>query len=140
MLSKPVLLAPDCVGPEVATMVEQMQDGEILLLENLRFHPEENENGPDFARELANLGEVYVSDAFACAHRSQASNVGIVEFMTPCLAGLLMRDEIEKFVDLIKEPERPLVSIVGGEKLSMMVDTITTLLMLSDKLCVGGQM
>ncbi|MBM48254.1 MAG: phosphoglycerate kinase [Roseibacillus sp.] len=140
MLSKPVLLAPNCVGPEVTTMVEQMRDGEILLLENLRFHPQENGNDPDFARELATLGEVYVSDAFACAHRSQASNVGIVEFMKPCLAGLLMRDEIEKFVNAIKEPERPLVSIVGGEKLSAMVDTVKNLLLTSDKLCIGGQM
>ena len=140
MMSKPVLLAPDCVGPEVATMVDQMQDGEILLLENLRFHSEENENDPGFARELASLGEVYVSDAFACAHRSQASNVGIVEFMSPCLTGLLMRDEIEKFVNVIKEPERPLVSIVGGKKLSEMVDAVKNLLVLSDKLCIGGQM
>ena len=140
MMSKPVLLAPDCVGPEVATMVDQMQDGEVLLLENLRFHSEENENDPGFARELASLGEVYVSDAFACAHRSQASNVGIVEFMSPCLTGLLMRDEIEKFVNVIKEPERPLVSIVGGKKLSEMVDAVKNLLVLSDKLCIGGQM
>ena len=140
MLSKPVLLAPNCVGPEVTTMVEQMRDGEILLLENLRFHPQENGNDPDFARELATLGEVYVSDAFACAHRSQASNVGIVEFMKPCLAGLLMRDEIEKFVNVIKEPERPLVSIVGGEKLSVMLDAVKNLLVLSDTLCIGGQM
>ena len=140
MMSKPVLLAPDCVGPEVATMVDQMQDGEVLLLENLRFHSEENENDPGFARELASLGEVYVSDAFACAHRSQASNVGIVEFMSPCLTGLLMRDEIEKFVNVIKEPERPLVSIVGGKKLSEMVDAVKNLLVLSDKLCMGGQM
>ena len=140
MMSKPVFLAPDCVGPEVATMVDQMQDGEVLLLENLRFHSEENENDPGFARELASLGEVYVSDAFACAHRSQASNVGIVEFMSPCLTGLLMRDEIEKFVNVIKEPERPLVSIVGGKKLSEMVDAVKNLLVLSDKLCIGGQM
>lgn len=138
-LNKPVLRAPDCIGVEVERLVEQMQDGDILLLENLRFHPEENENDPAFARQLAALGDVYVNDAFASAHRVQASNVGITEHMRICAAGCLMQKEISEVLGLLADPQRPFVAVLGGDDFEEKKGIIDHLLENADQLLLGGK-
>ena len=119
----PVQLAPDCIGPETTAMAEALQPGQILLLENLRFHPEEEANDPEFARQLAALGEIYVNDAFGTAHRAHASTEGVTHDL-PAVAGLLMEKELNFLGDTLENPRRPLVAIAGGAKVS---DKITVL-------------
>jgi len=138
-LNKPVTLAPDCVGAEVEGLVRQMQDGDVMMLENLRFHPEENENDPDFARQLAMLGDVYVNDAFASAHRTQASNVGITKYMKICMAGSQMKKEIDEIYGAIAATDRPFVAVIGGGDFAEKTDMIDFLLDHVDHLLVGGQ-
>src|SRR5438309_1279297 len=116
IIGKPVKMAPDCVGPEVEAM--KPAPGEILLLENLRFHPEEEANDPEFAKQLASLCDLYVNDAFGSAHRAHASTAGIIQFVPKAAAGLLMAKELEYLGKAIHSPDRPCIAILGGAKVS----------------------
>jgi phosphoglycerate kinase len=139
LLVRPVAFAPDCVGPEAAAVVESNRGG-VILLENLRFHPEEEKNDPEFARQLASLCDVYVDDAFGAAHRAHASTEGIVRFVKDAAAGLLMADEVEYLGKALKSPERPFVAIMGGAKVSDKLEVIQNLLARVDTLLIGGAM
>ncbi|MGC8760866.1 MAG: phosphoglycerate kinase [Bryobacteraceae bacterium] len=138
LLGRPVAMAPDCIGEEVEKMLPN--PGEILLLENLRFHPEEEKNDREFSRALARLGNVYVNDAFGTAHRAHASTVGIIEFLQPAAAGLLMEKELEYLEKCTKNPERPCIGILGGAKVSDKIEVIENLLKFADRLLIGGAM
>ena len=139
LLGKPVKFAPDCVGPSVEAMVGQMSDGEVLLLENVRFHAEEEENDREFARKLAELGDFYVNDAFGTAHRAHASTEGVARLL-PSAAGMLMEKEVHYLSKAIKDPEHPFVAVMGGAKVSDKIGVIRTLLQQADLLLVGGAM
>jgi phosphoglycerate kinase len=138
MLGRPVKMAPDCIGPEVEAM--QPAPGEVLLLENLRFHPEEEKNAPEFARKLAALCEVYVNDAFGSAHRAHASTEGMIQFVPVAGAGLLMEAELKYLGMAVTNPERPCVAILGGAKVSDKIEVIENLGKVVDKLLIGGAM
>lgn len=140
LLKKPVAMAKDCIGPEVEAQAEALQDGDILLLENLRYHPEEEANEAGFAKQLSSLGELYVNDAFGTAHRAHASTEGVTRFLSPCAAGLLMLKEIEYLGKALESPERPFVAILGGAKISGKIDVIENLLDKVDTLLIGGGM
>jgi len=129
----------DCVGPLVEAAVKTMRDGEIVMLENVRFHPGETKNDPDFARQLAALGELYVNDAFGTAHRAHASTVGIAQYL-PAVAGLLMEREITTLGRIMTDPPHPLVAIIGGSKISTKIGVLRSLLRRVDRLCIGGAM
>lgn len=140
LLGKEVKLAPDCVGDEVKALVEQMQDGDVLLLENVRFHPEEEKNDPDFAKKLAELADIYVNDAFGSAHRAHASTEGITKFVSTSVAGYLMQKELDYLGKAISNPQRPFTAILGGAKISGKIDVINNLLDKVDTLILGGGM
>ena len=140
LLEREVGLAPDCVGEDVRTMVAQMEDGDVLLLENLRFHAEEEKNDPDFARRLAELADVYVNDAFGTAHRAHASTEGVTKFVKEKGAGYLLLKELAYLGDAVDNPKRPLVAILGGSKISGKIDVINALLDKCDTILVGGGM
>jgi len=139
LLGRPVQFAPDCIGPAVEAMVARLQPGEILLLENVRFYPEEERNDPDFARALARLAEVFVNDAFAAAHRAHASTVGVAAYL-PAAAGLLMEKEVTTLREVLEQPARPFVAIVGGAKISTKIGVLQNLLPRVDRLLIGGAM
>ncbi len=138
LLGRPVAMAPDCVGPEVEAMLPA--PGDVLLLENLRFHPEEEKNDPAFSKQLAALCDVYVNDAFGSAHRAHASTVGMIAFVKQAAAGLLMDKEIEYLTKAVKNPARPCVAILGGAKVSDKIEVIQNLMKVVDKLMIGGAM
>jgi phosphoglycerate kinase len=138
LLGKPVAMAPDCVGPEVEKM--RPAPGQVLLLENLRFHPEEEKNDPGFAKQLASLCDVYINDAFGSAHRAHASTVGMIQFVKLAAAGLLMDKELEYLTKVTKNPERPSVAILGGAKVSDKIEVIENLMKVVDQLLIGGAM
>jgi phosphoglycerate kinase len=138
LLAKPVAMAPDCVGPEVEKM--RPAPGQILLLENLRYHAEEEKNDPGFAKQLASLCDVYVNDAFGSAHRAHASTVGMIQFVKQAAAGLLMDKELEYLTKVTKNPERPSVAILGGAKVSDKIEVIQNLMKVVDQLLIGGAM
>lgn len=138
LLNKPVAMAPDCVGPEVEAMLPK--PGEVLLLENLRFHAEEEKNDKEFARQLAKLCDVYVNDAFGSAHRAHASTEGMIEFVPQAAAGLLMDKELEYLGKAVKNPDRPCVALLGGAKVSDKIEVIQNLLKVVDTLLIGGAM
>ena len=140
LLGKPVAFAPDCVGPEVEAMTKALKDGEVLLLENLRFHAEEEKNVPEFSKQLAALAEVYVSDAFGSAHRAHSSTEGITKFLSPAAAGLLMDKEIEYLSKAVSNPARPYVAIVGGAKVSDKIELLQNLLKFANSILIGGAM
>jgi phosphoglycerate kinase len=140
LLKQPVKFAPDCIGPQAAAMVAGLKPGEVLLLENLRFHPEEEANDPGFASELAKMGEIYVNDAFGSAHRAHASTEGITKYLTPCVAGYLMQKEIEYLSKALTNPQRPYLAIMGGAKISGKIDVIENLMPKLDVLVIGGGM
>lgn len=140
LLGQTVPIAPDCVGPEVRAMAQALRPGEALLLENLRFRPQEEANDPGFARELADLADVYVNDAFGAAHRAHASTAGITEFMPERAAGLLMQRELEYLSMATSDPPRPYVAIIGGAKISDKIDVLRNLLNLADCVLIGGAM
>jgi phosphoglycerate kinase len=140
LLGKPVKMAPDCIGPEVEKMARELKPGEVLLLENLRFHGEEEANDPAFAEQLARLGDVYVNDAFGTAHRAHASTEGVTKYFKVCAAGYLMQKELEYLGKAVGEPERPYVAIMGGAKISGKIDVIQNLLPKVDVLLIGGGM
>jgi phosphoglycerate kinase len=138
LLGQPVAFAPDCVGPEVETM--KPAPGAVLLLENLRYHAAEEENDPEFARQLASLCDVYVNDAFGTAHRAHASTVGMIAYVPQAAAGLLMDKELEYLGKATTDPERPCVAIIGGAKVSDKIEVIMNLLKVVDRLMIGGAM
>jgi phosphoglycerate kinase len=140
LLEKEVKLAHDCIGPEIEAMVGQMAFGDVLLLENLRFHEEEKKNDPGFCRQLANLADVYINDAFAVAHRAHASVVGVVEFFQECAAGFLLQKEMDYFHRSVSNPSRPLVAIVGGAKVSSKLGALRNMIDRVDKMIIGGAM
>jgi len=140
LLKKEVVAAPDCVGPEVREIVRDMKDGDIVLLENLRYHPEEEMNDEDFGRELGGLCDIYVNDAFAVAHRAHASVVAVTHFVDVCVAGFLMKNELLYFHRAMEDPARPLVAIIGGAKVSSKISAVENLLETADKLIIGGAM
>ena len=142
LIKSPVTFAEDCVGPAAKAAVEKAQSsgGGVVLLENLRFHPEEEKNDPAFAEQLASLAELYVNDAFGAAHRAHASVDGIVKFMPQAAAGLLMEKELEYLGRVLNNPERPLVAILGGAKVSDKIEVIRNFLSRVDKLIIGGAM
>jgi phosphoglycerate kinase len=138
LLGKPVAMAPDCIGPQVEAMLPK--PGQVLLLENLRFHPEEEKNDPVFSRQLAALCDVYVNDAFGSAHRAHASTVGMIAYVKQAAAGLLMDKELEYLTKVTKNPERPCVAILGGAKVSDKIEVIQNLIKVVDRLLIGGAM
>ncbi len=140
MLGRPVQLAEDCVGPDVERRARALEPGQILLLENVRFHPEEEANDPRFAGRLAALGEIYINDAFGAAHRAHASTEGIAHHLPVAVSGLLMEKEIHYLDEVVKSPRRPLVAILGGAKVSSKIKVIENLLGLVDELLIGGAM
>jgi phosphoglycerate kinase len=139
-LGQPVALAPDCVGPEVERQVEAMKAGEVLLLENVRFHAGETANDSTLAAGFGRLADVVVNDAFGTAHRAHASNVGITHHVRPVVAGLLMADEIAYFNQTLVTPQRPLVAILGGSKVSTKIGVIEALLDKVNAILIGGGM
>lgn len=138
LLGKPVSMAPDCVGAEVEAMLPS--PGQILLLENLRYHSEEEKNDPEFSKKLAALGDIYVNDAFGSAHRAHASTVGMIQYMPKAAAGLLMEKELEYLGKATTNPPRPCVAILGGAKVSDKIEVIQNLMKLVDRLLIGGAM
>ncbi len=138
LLGMEVKMAPDCVGPEVEKM--RPAPGQVLLLENLRFHPEEEKNDPGFSKQLAALCDVYVNDAFGSAHRAHASTVGMIQFVPQAAAGLLMDKELEYLNKATKHPDRPCIAILGGAKVSDKIDVIENLLKIVDQILIGGAM
>jgi phosphoglycerate kinase len=140
LLAQPVPLAPDCVGSEVTERAQSLKPGQVLLLENLRFHKEEEVNDEGFARALAALGDCYVNDAFAAAHRAHASIVAITKFLQPAAAGLLMQKELNALTRIMERPERPLAAVLGGAKVSDKLALVENLLARVDTLLIGGGM
>ena len=140
LLKKEVPLAPDCIGPEVERMVEALKPGDVLLLENLRFHKEEEKNDPGFAQSLAKLADVYVNDAFAVSHRAHASVEGMTKFFKDKAAGFLMRDELHYLGKVMEDPARPLVAVIGGAKVSGKLEVLQNLAPRVNKLIIGGGM
>lgn len=138
LLKKPVKMAPDCIGPEVEAMLPK--PGEVLLLENLRYHAEEEKNDPEFSKKLAALCNVYVNDAFGSAHRAHASTVGMIPYVKEASAGLLMDKELEYLGKVTTNPERPCVAILGGAKVSDKIEVIQNLMKVVDQLLIGGAM
>ncbi len=140
MLSQRVTLAPDCIGPDVERLVEAMQPGEVLLLENLRFYKQETANDPDFSKSLAKLADVYVNDAFAASHRAHASVVGVAGLVAEKAAGMLLQTEMDYFHKAMENPVRPLVALVGGAKVSSKIGALENMLDKVDRMIIGGAM
>ena len=139
-LKKPVKMAPDCVGPDAETVVSAMSPGDVVLLENLRFHAEEQKNDEDFARALARLCEVYINDAFAVCHRVNASVAAIAKFVPDKGAGFLLQNELSYFKKAMDKPARPLAAIIGGAKISSKLAALENMLRHVDKFIIGGAM
>jgi phosphoglycerate kinase len=139
LIGRPVRHLDDCVGPAVEAAVKAMRDGDIVMLENVRFHPGETKNDPAFARQLAALGDLFVNDAFGAAHRAHASTAGIAQYL-PAVAGLLMEREIKTLGRIMVDPPHPLVAIIGGSKISTKIGVVRSLLQRVDRLCIGGAM
>ncbi len=140
LLGHPVTMAPDCVGSEVEDLVTNMSNGDVVLLENVRFHPEEEKNAPEFSAQLARLGDIYVNDAFGTAHRAHASTEGVAHLLKPAVAGFLMVKELEYLGKALENPKRPFVAILGGAKVHDKIPVITNLLDKVDTLLIGGGM
>jgi phosphoglycerate kinase len=140
LLNKEVKLAKDCIGDEVKKLVASMTPGSVVLLENLRFHTEEEKNSDEFAKELASLGDVYIDDAFGNAHRKHASNVGIIKFAKEAGAGFLIKQELNYLKNAIDKPARPFVAIIGGSKVSGKLEPLVHLIEKVDKMIIGGGM
>jgi len=138
-IAKRVIKLDDCIGKEVENVIIESKQGDIILLENLRFHSEEEENDSNFAKQLASLADIYVNDAFGTVHRAHASTAGVTEYLTP-LAGLLIEKEIKALDKLLTNPEEPFVSIVGGAKISDKIEVLENLLRICDVLLIGGGM
>ncbi|WP_429885224.1 phosphoglycerate kinase [Geoalkalibacter halelectricus] len=140
LLGRPVAMAKDCVGPNVAALTREMNDGEVLLLENVRFHAGEEKNDPVFCKQLAELADIYVNDAFGTAHRAHASTEGVARLLQPAVAGFLMGKELEYLSGALADPKRPFVAVIGGAKVSDKISVIENLLNKVDTLIIGGGM
>jgi phosphoglycerate kinase len=140
LLGRPVAFGADCVGEVASEAVSKLSDGDVLLLENVRFHAEETDNDPAFAAQLAELGDLYVNDAFGSAHRAHASTEGIARLLKPAVAGFLMDKELAYLGGALEEPKRPFVAILGGAKVSGKIDVIENLMSKVDALAIGGAM
>lgn len=140
LLNTDVVLAPDCIGQEVSRLVSDLRDGQVLLLENLRFQPGEKKNDPEFSGQLARLGEIFIGDAFATAHRSHASMVGVPGLFKQKAAGLLMQKEITYYEQALVRPKKPLCVVIGGSKVSSKLTALVNLASKADKLIIGGAM
>lgn len=140
LLGKEVVKCDDCIGDEVTNKVGGMQNGDVLLLENVRFHGEEEKNDAEFAKKLASNADLYVNDAFGTAHRAHASTEGVTHYLTPSIAGYLIEKELQYLQNAIENPQRPLAAIIGGSKVSSKIGVIETLLDKCDKLIIGGGM
>ncbi|MBD2329491.1 phosphoglycerate kinase [Alkalinema sp. FACHB-956] len=140
LLGKSVVKTDDCIGDDVAAKVGALNDGDVLLLENVRFYPEEEKNDPEFAKKLASVADLYVNDAFGTAHRAHASTEGVTKYLSPSVAGLLVEKELQFLQEAIENPQQPLAAIVGGSKVSSKIGVIETLLEKVDKLFIGGGM
>jgi len=139
LLGKPVAFADDCIGEKASQAAGKLSDGDVLVLENTRFHPGEKRNDPEFARQLADLAEIYVDDAFGSAHRAHASTEGVAKYL-PAVGGFLMEKELKFLGDALADPERPFVAILGGAKISDKIGVVERLLSLADRLLIGGGM
>jgi phosphoglycerate kinase len=139
LLGIPVKMAPDCVGPEVEKMAKALKPGELIMLENTRFHPEEEKNDPELAKKMAALADVYVNDAFGSAHRAHSSTEGVAHFL-PAVSGFLMQEELEYLGRATGNPEHPYIAILGGAKISDKILVVENLLKKCDKLIIGGGM
>lgn len=140
LLGREVLLSPDCVGEATNSLVKRAPEGSVILLENLRFHADEEKNAPGFATQLSELGDVYVNDAFGSAHRGHASTEGVTHYFVECAAGLLMQKELDYLGTALADPARPYVAIMGGAKISGKIDVIENLFSKVDALLIGGGM
>lgn len=140
LLGQEVVMCPDCIGEGVTAAISQMSNGQVALLENLRFHGEEEANDPDFAKQLAANADLYVNDAFGTAHRAHASTEGVTHYLSPSVAGYLIEKELNYLQAAIETPQRPLAAIIGGSKVSSKIGVIDTLLEKCDKLLIGGGM
>lgn len=140
LLGQTVTKCDDCIGEEVASTVAAMQSGQVVLLENVRFHAEEEKNDPEFAKQLASVADLYVNDAFGTAHRAHASTEGVTHYLRPSVAGFLIEKELEYLQNAIENPKKPLAAIIGGSKVSSKIGVIETLLDKVDKLLIGGGM
>jgi phosphoglycerate kinase len=140
MLGKEVIFAPDCIGPEVEALAAKMKNGDVMLLENVRFHPEEEKNDPEFSKNLSRLGEMYANDAFGSAHRAHSSTVGVAEFYKVRVSGFLMEKELEFLGQAVGNPKRPFISILGGAKVSDKIPVIKNMIDKVDTLIIGGGM
>jgi phosphoglycerate kinase len=140
LLGQPVLKLDDCIGDEVASSIAGLQNGQVALLENVRFYPEEEANDPEFAKKLAANADLYVNDAFGTAHRAHASTEGVTHYLHPSVAGYLIEKELQYLQSAIESPQRPLAAIIGGSKVSSKITVIETLLEKVDKLLIGGGM
>ncbi|MEN6349177.1 MAG: phosphoglycerate kinase [Syntrophomonas sp.] len=139
LINKKVSIAPDCIGPETRAMADKLQPGEVLLLENVRFYPGEEKNDPEFSKQLASLGDIFVNDAFGSAHRAHSSTAGIADFI-PSYAGFLMEKEVEMLENVLEHPESPRMAILGGAKVSDKLGLIANLLDKMDIILIGGGM
>lgn len=140
LLQTDVKFAPDCIGDQVKAIVNSLKDGEVVLLENLRFHAEEEKNNPEFSKQLSELGDVYINDAFGSAHRAHSSTEGVTKFIDVCASGYLMQKELDYLGVAIADPARPFTAILGGSKISGKIDVIDNLLPKVDNLLIGGGM
>ena len=140
LLGKEVTLVPDCIGGGVKQIVDNMKVGDVVLLENLRFHEEEEKNDPGFAKQLSEFGEVYINDAFGSAHRAHASTEGVTKYIDKCAAGYLMQKELEYLGSAVSSPAKPYCAILGGAKISGKIDVINNLLDKVDSMLIGGGM
>jgi phosphoglycerate kinase len=140
LLGKPVVKTDSCIGPDADAKVAAMADGDVVLLENVRFYAEEEKNEPGFAAQLAALADVYVNDAFGAAHRAHASTEGVTKYLSPSVAGHLMEKELQYLQGAIDEPQRPLAAIVGGSKVSSKIGVLEALIDKCDKVLIGGGM
>ena len=140
LLGKEVKLAKDVIGPDAHALADAMQDGDVILLENVRFHKEEEKNDPEFAKELASLAEIFVNDAFGTAHRAHASTEGVSHYLSPSVAGYLIGKELSVMGGALENPERPFVAILGGAKVSDKIGVIENLIDKVDTLIIGGGM
>jgi phosphoglycerate kinase len=139
LLGQEVQMAKDCIGSEVQAQVQELQDGQVILLENVRFYAEEEKNDPEFAKKLAGLAEIYVNDAFGTAHRAHASTEGVARYL-PAYAGFLMKKEVDIMGKALEDPARPFIAIIGGAKVSDKIAVIENLLQKVDTLIIGGGM
>jgi phosphoglycerate kinase len=140
LLGQEVVKCDDCIGDEVAAKIGDLRNGQVALLENVRFHPEEEKNDPEFAKKLAANADLYVNDAFGTAHRAHASTEGVTHYLKPSVAGYLIEKELKYLQAAIEQPQRPLAAIIGGSKVSSKIGVIETLLEKCDKLLLGGGM